>query len=421
MSASTLYPETANPNPAGFVSQNPSPSENPTPSENPGACENPGPSAPSPQAPPSSPFTDRNRANAAHSTGPRTEEGKAHSAQNACKHGLSITSHRILRYEDPAAYASLRESLHAVYNPLSAPEVLAVEDIAQCRWALRRFDDAEGELLDYHLSPHPNCIPPGEAPMSPGRALGYSCILEHGEPKPLELPSIENLLRYRRYWERRHKEALQALDRAQRVRHQQARDAERREESARKAALAAEKCALAERRREELHQLRLALAQTKLQSAQIKLQNDRDQQARAAAEAARARENTLFEALERYLNHNPEDFDHLDRDLANLATATSPYPDSTPGEEAIFCPPAAPEEPAAVDPNLTLEPTTGLAEPAQSGFVPQNTNPAAANPANHGIPAQDFLANTPLPSANRSVPPPVSPGHASVAPATARE
>lgn len=409
MSASTLHPETANPAPAGFVSQNTIPSENP------------GPSAPPPQAPPSSPFTERNRANAAHSTGPRTEQGKAHSAQNACKHGLSITSHRILRYEDPAAYVTLRENLHAVYNPLSAPEVLAVEDIAQCRWALRRFDDAECELLDYHLSPHPSCIPPGEAPMSSGRALGYSCILEHGEPKPLELPSIENLLRYRRHWERRHKEALQALDRAQRVRLQQARDAERREESARKAALAADQYALAERRREELHQLRLALAQTKLQSAQIKLQNGRDQQARAAAEAALARENALFDALEHYLNPNPEDFDHLDEDLANLATATSPHPGGATGEEAIFCPPAAPEEPSAAGPNHTLEPTSGGTEPVQSGFVPQNTNPAAAKPANHGIPAQDFLARTPVPSAKCSVPPPVSPGHASVAPATARE
>ena len=34
-------------------------------------------------------MTERNRANAQHSTGPRTEEGKAASSQNARKHGLS--------------------------------------------------------------------------------------------------------------------------------------------------------------------------------------------------------------------------------------------------------------------------------------------------------------------------------------------
>ena len=33
--------------------------------------------------------TERNRSNAQHSTGPRTEEGKAASSQNARKHGLS--------------------------------------------------------------------------------------------------------------------------------------------------------------------------------------------------------------------------------------------------------------------------------------------------------------------------------------------
>ena len=34
-------------------------------------------------------MTERNRANAQHSTGPRTEDGKAASSQNARKHGLS--------------------------------------------------------------------------------------------------------------------------------------------------------------------------------------------------------------------------------------------------------------------------------------------------------------------------------------------
>ena len=53
----------------------------------------------------------RNRANAQHSTGPRTKEGKAASAQNALREGLSIQRHVILKTEDPAAFEQFRTEL----------------------------------------------------------------------------------------------------------------------------------------------------------------------------------------------------------------------------------------------------------------------------------------------------------------------
>ena len=46
---------------------------------------------------------DSNRANARHSTGPRSPEGKAASSQNASKHNLT-GGDAFLPGEDPAAY-----------------------------------------------------------------------------------------------------------------------------------------------------------------------------------------------------------------------------------------------------------------------------------------------------------------------------
>ncbi|MDZ7639830.1 MAG: hypothetical protein U5J83_16535 [Bryobacterales bacterium] len=204
---------------------------------------------------PPNPFAERNRQNAAHSTGPRTADGKAASSKNAFKHGLSLQRHVVLRHEDPDLFDQLHDELIAIYEPQSSRESLAVEEIAQCRWALRRFDEAETSLLDYHLNMSDVDTEDRKNPCTPARALAYSCIMEHGEPKPLELPSIENLLRYRRHWERRHKEALAEFDRAQRARFAQAREA---------------RAEADQRRKQELHELRLALAKEKLHREQAK-------------------------------------------------------------------------------------------------------------------------------------------------------
>ena len=59
---------------------------------------------PNPQSPtPFSPRADTNRANSAHSTGPRTEAGKQRSSLNALRHGLTART-AVLPTEDPEAY-----------------------------------------------------------------------------------------------------------------------------------------------------------------------------------------------------------------------------------------------------------------------------------------------------------------------------
>ena len=144
-------------------------------------------------------ITARNRDNARHSTGPRTAEGKAISSQNARKHSFTVATHQILATEDPAEYAAFEDEIITIYDPKTQREHLAARDIAHCRWALRRFDEAEVALLDTFLSEEP---------------LGLQCIAGHGEPVPTALVSLDLLHRYRRPWDRRHQQALREFNQA---------------------------------------------------------------------------------------------------------------------------------------------------------------------------------------------------------------
>ena len=79
-----------------------------------------------------------NRRNAVLSSGPRTNEGKAKSSQNALKHGLSAR-HALLAGEDPNEYRRLRQGLIAEFSPQSALESELVERVASMLWRLRRI------------------------------------------------------------------------------------------------------------------------------------------------------------------------------------------------------------------------------------------------------------------------------------------
>jgi len=73
--------------------------------------------------------------------GPSTQAGKARSAKNLFKHGLSsgFNHFRLLSSEDPAEYAELVSDIRAQFRPGSRPEVHKLEDMAQAWW-LQRLD-----------------------------------------------------------------------------------------------------------------------------------------------------------------------------------------------------------------------------------------------------------------------------------------
>ena len=79
-----------------------------------------------------------NRANAARSTGPRTPEGKARSAQNARTHGFAASSFTVVRLEDLQAIANLRADLIAVYQPVNSQELFTLEQMALAQQEMLR-------------------------------------------------------------------------------------------------------------------------------------------------------------------------------------------------------------------------------------------------------------------------------------------
>src|SRR6202049_944507 len=87
-----------------------------------------------------------NRANAQHSTGPRTDAGKQRSSLNALRHGLTAQT-AVLPSEDPAAYQRHIQQFLDEYQPATPTETQLVHELANTAWRLNRIPLLEAELL----------------------------------------------------------------------------------------------------------------------------------------------------------------------------------------------------------------------------------------------------------------------------------
>jgi hypothetical protein len=88
-----------------------------------------------------------NRRNAQKSTGPTTVEGKAASAQNALRHGLTAR-HIVCREEREEDFAEFRTALWDALAPADAVEEQMVERIVLISWRLRRTARAERGIIN---------------------------------------------------------------------------------------------------------------------------------------------------------------------------------------------------------------------------------------------------------------------------------
>jgi len=95
-----------------------------------------------------------NRRNAAHSTGPRTESGKAIACRNSLKHGLlakEIVIDAGEGAESQAEFNAVLSDLHAQFEPQGPLEEMLIEKIAVAYWRLRRAHRYEVGLIRENL------------------------------------------------------------------------------------------------------------------------------------------------------------------------------------------------------------------------------------------------------------------------------
>ena len=171
-----------------------------------------------------------NRANAAQSTGPRSPEGKARSAQNARKHGFTASTFAVVRLEDLDEVARLRQDAIAVYHPVNSQELFAVERIALAQQALLRVERL-------HVGMATTCL--NEAIDGNGRPLmGISDNLVNSDNEITKAQNRNYLfaegfhrlnkysnsftlfLRYQAQTERLYRRAIEDFDRLKALRHQ---------------------------------------------------------------------------------------------------------------------------------------------------------------------------------------------------------
>jgi len=88
---------------------------------------------------------EANRANAKHSTGPKSTEGKSVAAKNAIKHGL-LAKDAVLPDENYEDYLSLLSGLTEEFQPSGVIETSCVGRIANSLWRLERIGRLEAGL-----------------------------------------------------------------------------------------------------------------------------------------------------------------------------------------------------------------------------------------------------------------------------------
>jgi hypothetical protein len=129
-----------------------------------------------------------NRANAQHSTGPRSNAGKQRSALNALTHGLTART-AVLPSEDPAAFEQHHRQFLDEYRPATPTETQLVHELADTSWRLNRIPLLEADRLSRAESPAPS-------PQSPAPAVRALATLGlHGQRLSRQFQKTLNQLR----------------------------------------------------------------------------------------------------------------------------------------------------------------------------------------------------------------------------------
>ena len=77
---------------------------------------------------------------------PKTPEGKAKSAQNATKHGLTA-SHDVIKGESQEEFDAHRQGFLDTFNPQNAVEHFLADHAASLAWRLKRASRIQNEIV----------------------------------------------------------------------------------------------------------------------------------------------------------------------------------------------------------------------------------------------------------------------------------
>jgi hypothetical protein len=127
------------------------------------------------------------RRNGARSRGPKTAAGRARSARNALKHGLTARRLVLLEDEDPAAFAAFQVAAQAELAPQGAFQADLVARMVTAAWRARRADRLEAALLKQFQSSRYSV-----GPYDREAELGLEVIRDCNGPR-----ALDSLVRYR--------------------------------------------------------------------------------------------------------------------------------------------------------------------------------------------------------------------------------
>jgi len=157
---------------------------------------------------------EANRKNAQHSTGPKTELGRAHSSYNALRHGL-YAHEVVFPDEDREAYNALLDSLTHDFKPVGKVEMELIRRAADIWWRLGRTAAIEAGYLNPNWSGDPR----KERFATSGGPLvdGFRVVLDDSS-------TLDRLGRYESRLERALSRTFNLLQRIQDVRQRNARE-----------------------------------------------------------------------------------------------------------------------------------------------------------------------------------------------------
>ena len=144
--------------------------------------------------------TQSNRQNATHSTGPKTDEGKAKVSANALKTGFFAHVERLNPHDSPA-YQDAVDDLRLGLNPDGPVEEQLIRELAMLRARLMRLEAAEYALICSGIEQDP-----GDAREVAAAYLNNAAALAH-----LQKAEVHLRRAYNRTWDR--------LERMQKERH----------------------------------------------------------------------------------------------------------------------------------------------------------------------------------------------------------